>query len=422
MKYRTAPHWLVSAILMASLLPGQALAYACEPVFDTLGGYAEGLGLRDSQRLEACLIGAPVCVLDGRGEVHAFASVAEVPAREAAYMAVLQTDGGDCLSAVFSGGSAAAWLFMGWQPDSGTMQEIGALAELRLNSDAVPWSGVVGMLAEADAANRAARERAATERCARLAEPAEFTAGSAMQAIFCSYDLEHQATLLPLRFTAPWSPHDAETLAKPVLVQTWQVGGQEKGVLVVARQQLEGGEPYVSHGTGTAISVYVFNRDGDRWRYEKGKKYLFEDLGTYGEAPPMKLIRLGRKRYGIKFDTGYASMGYYEASTLLVSLSEQDFPVMGSFDVIANNEGTGDDPWGYEARLEMVEREDADYYDLRLVFEGSMKVWEGPESRIELRDEIQCLRVVDGRYVADEQATCLGAPAVMDTDGPDGEL
>lgn len=62
-------------------------------------------------------------------------------------------------------------------------------------------------------------------RCEELAKPREFTADTAMEAIFCEYDRAQQGTLLPLPATRGWQLGKASQLAIPHLTRTYSESG-----------------------------------------------------------------------------------------------------------------------------------------------------------------------------------------------------
>jgi hypothetical protein len=90
----------------------------------------------------ACLRTSRVCVLSMSGdEVWASNSIREIPESGQAALGIVQTAPSDapalCLAGIYSGGSAAAWLFTGWRVDAGKPLQIRGMWKANLNSDSV---------------------------------------------------------------------------------------------------------------------------------------------------------------------------------------------------------------------------------------------------------------------------------------------
>jgi hypothetical protein len=90
-----------------------------------------------------CLRTSRVCVLlFTDNQVLRADAVRDLPTEGESAMAVVQSAPADqpalCLAAVFSGGSAAAWLFEGWKIESGKPVELVSMGKARMNNDVVP--------------------------------------------------------------------------------------------------------------------------------------------------------------------------------------------------------------------------------------------------------------------------------------------
>lgn len=95
-----------------------------------------------TQKFLACLRTSRVCVLSNSGdEIWAGNSIHEIPEKGKAALGIVQTDSSDtpalCLAGIYSGGSAATWLFTGWRIAAGKPLEIRGMGKANLNSDAV---------------------------------------------------------------------------------------------------------------------------------------------------------------------------------------------------------------------------------------------------------------------------------------------
>ena len=218
--------------------------------------------------------------------------------------------------------------------------------------------------------------------CDTQSKPATFDQHTAMQAIFCQYNRQQGGTLIPLQHTAAWNSHQAQTLASPLLVETYSEKNTQKGVLVVQRQKLLEGKPEHSHAAGVVLSIYTFRFDGQHWIYEKGNKHAAES-GSFGTAPKGKLIKLGNDRYGLIFHGGFTGQGHTVTNTFIISLSDEGILENGQFDTGQSNGGAcSDDPedqkqlqlrpcWEYQGNIEFIQLKDKDYYLLRVSYSGT---------------------------------------------------
>jgi hypothetical protein len=224
---------------------------------------------------------------------------------------------------------------------------------------------------------------ARADRCAQLAKPKVFNKASAMLAIFCEYDAEHDGTLIPVRFTKDWQTRGARVLATPLLVATYHERGIRKGVLAVQRQDLdEDGEPIMGHAVSATISIYVFREQEESFVFEKGARNATA-TGAHGTAPGGRLMRLGTDRTGIWFEGGDVHQGYTNDYALVFSLSDPSIVHLGTFDTGQSNSGAcpeapwgHEDCWGYEGHPELVPVPGDPFAILRIRYEGTEK----PES------------------------------------------
>ena len=197
---------------------------------------------------------------------------------------------------------------------------------------------LASLLANAPPAPRAADE------CPELQRPAPFDKASAMLAVFCAYDTEHEGILLPLEYTEDWDLDEAETVVSPILAMRYQEGAAEKAVLAVQQQALFDGEISVAHAQTATISIYVFQRSNGRWAIEKRAEEALDE-GHDGEAPPVQLVKLGPERFGLWFFGFDLHQGYSSQSAFIVTLSEPRIREVVRLNLGEDNAGTcSDDP------------------------------------------------------------------------------
>jgi len=251
-------------------------------------------------------------------------------------------------------------------------------------------------------------------RCEELARPALFNGDTAMEAVFCQYDRGHGGTLLPLAATRGWRLERAEQLATPILAETYVEGGVRKGVLVVARQPLVGGEVADSHGTTVDLSVYVFRRAPDHWVYEKGSKTLASD-GSWGSPPGVRLVRLGEASFGLWWESGWTGQGYSMGTISIASLSQGVPEVLGRFETGQSHAGACEAAvregpcWEYRGRVEFLRIGAGGHWIVRHSLSGTKQ---DPPSRVMPVDSTTCHRVVGSRYAEAVVDGCAEAPPV----------
>jgi hypothetical protein len=100
--------------------------------------------------VKKCSINHPICILNYDQKVIAAQGVSEISkAPGGAILGAYQPDEHTCLVGQLSGGSAAAWLFEGWDTSSGAAKPIKSFGNTRLNSDSVFPAGLVNVMRSA---------------------------------------------------------------------------------------------------------------------------------------------------------------------------------------------------------------------------------------------------------------------------------
>ena len=146
MKY---PAILLTAFLIAPL--AQAQDMPCVKVEKVLLDDMQYLNARNDKDFSACIIQHRVCLLTDRGEVLKAQEIRNVPLdSDSVTFGIVQTPPNEkvtlCLSGAFSGGSAAAWVFRGWQFDNNTPRPLSNMSKGQLDNDAVPARTLAKMI------------------------------------------------------------------------------------------------------------------------------------------------------------------------------------------------------------------------------------------------------------------------------------
>jgi len=100
--------------------------------------------------VKKCSINHQICILNYDQKVIAAQEVSEISkAPSGAVLGAYQPDAHTCLVGQLSGGSAASWLFEGWDTSSGVAKPIKSFGKTRLNSDSVFPAGLVKVMRSA---------------------------------------------------------------------------------------------------------------------------------------------------------------------------------------------------------------------------------------------------------------------------------
>ncbi len=123
----------------------QAGEMPCVKAEKELLRYMSYLNARNEKDFSACIRSYRVCLLTFGGEVlkaQTIRSVRDPGEFDSVTLGIVQTPANEevtlCLVGAYSGGSAAAWTFDGWQTRNDTTVKLENMSKGRLNSDAVP--------------------------------------------------------------------------------------------------------------------------------------------------------------------------------------------------------------------------------------------------------------------------------------------
>ena len=130
------------AILTVPAAKGEEMP--CVKVEKELLNYMSYVNARNEKDFSACIRKYRVCLLPAfGGPILKAQQIRSVPTdSDTVSFGIVQTPPDEevtlCLAGVYSGGSAAAWMFKGWQLKNGSAIELPNMSKGKLNSDAVP--------------------------------------------------------------------------------------------------------------------------------------------------------------------------------------------------------------------------------------------------------------------------------------------
>jgi hypothetical protein len=198
------------------------------------------------------------------------------------------------------------------------------------------------------------------DRCSELATPARFDAASAMRAIFCEYDEQRRATLLPPRLTPGWKEKAAHGRAFPLFAGTYEEGDIKRGALVVGRREFTKGEMVLRQNEWLGLSLYVFKQKDGRFVFERGARDWI--TSWRGTEPGIELVKAGPDRFLLSFRHDWWLQGNTGKAVSLWSLSEPGAPELLWVQTHDENEGScshqKDDDlppcWSYDSEVELL--------------------------------------------------------------------
>jgi hypothetical protein len=163
-------------------------------------------------------------------------------------------------------------------------------------------------------------------------------------------------------------------------------------------QELEQG--FECHGCQPGIGVATFTNSEEGWRLDAMNHYAGE-VGSWGEAPQPQIVKMGRERYGIAFQSTYVGQGnFHVGETYFLEVGDSVDEVLfiethfdNSMNCGMREDGT-DRCEEYDSKLEFVPGKNAEIFDL--------KVTRTAKHDETLREETLYI-YADGKYQAAEK-------------------
>ena len=141
------------AIVCVSNQSFAAEVFPCTLLKDSvLSGHFSDLETQRVVAFRGCIQKKSICMLTNAGIQGGDTAIDFKATGQASWLAIVQVRNsvsGACLIGRYSGGSAAAWLFEGWQVESGKAKYLEQFATTKLNSDAVPPDALLAIMLKA---------------------------------------------------------------------------------------------------------------------------------------------------------------------------------------------------------------------------------------------------------------------------------
>ncbi|WP_417423989.1 hypothetical protein [Hoeflea sp.] len=112
------------------------------------------------------------------------------------------------------------------------------------------------------------------------------------------------------------------------------------------------------HGCAGKLGLVVLRAAGNRLALV-ARNSLFEDIGSWGMAPPeeaFRVVRLGKDNYGWLVESGFTGQGYTQGGVSVFGVLGDKVVDLGFIDTYSDNEGTCGDGLGacYRHSYEIV--------------------------------------------------------------------
>ncbi len=130
------------------------------------------------------------------------------------------------------------------------------------------------------------------------------------------------------------------------------------------------------HQCGALIDIGILDSVGsNKWRVSFIDN--IDQLGSWGGAPPFKILTFGDNQFGVLFDSGNTHMGYTTSDLFLYVFMEGGFKKLFEFyEAGVSNDGvTGveSEQWAYESQFEFEEAEAGLLPPIKITRSGTRK-------------------------------------------------
>jgi len=157
---------------------------------------------------------------------------------------------------------------------------------------------------------------------------------------------------------------------KPLAGYTWYNSGEPKFMMLFSKPGNG------SHASGAEIGGLFAGYDvtTKKWKI-RAQSLSIAELGSWGQAPEPRFLKLGPDRYGFIMEPGFTGQGYTEQVLLVYGVSGNGFAEMLKIPSFSDNGGTGaDEAEKYTVHVDLYQLVDdaKEFYDMeaRLFIDG----------------------------------------------------
>ncbi|MBC7475549.1 MAG: hypothetical protein H7263_14770, partial [Candidatus Sericytochromatia bacterium] len=94
------------------------------------------------------------------------------------------------------------------------------------------------------------------------------------------------------------------------------------------------------HVCAPIVGIALLAKHNNKWIIKDNHQYVGK-IGTFGNAPNPKLIKVGRDNYGLFFESFYTGMGMASSQVYIIAKTNKDYKiVLTDFDFSQDNKGS----------------------------------------------------------------------------------
>lgn len=113
------------------------------------------------------------------------------------------------------------------------------------------------------------------------------------------------------------SPVESVWRVCPYQLHTFKQGSQERAYLLL--QSNPAGPIMDCHICSPLMGSAIFEKQADGWKLLSQTRHLAFGLGTFGQAPPARFVKMGSERFGIWLESSYSGMGTTTVDHILLA-------------------------------------------------------------------------------------------------------
>ncbi len=163
------------------------------------------------------------------------------------------------------------------------------------------------------------------------------------------------------------------------------------------------------HACAPILGAAMFQQIDGAWFIEALQKDLGE-MGSWGQLPANKLVKIGPDMYGVIFNDGYTAQGITERQIEILGLVDGKFNILLTENTSYNNEGMFADPktepgaFKYDTEISFQEKEAGAPFELILTRKGTRpKDGHDGDGPIVKFSETLRYKIQNGKYVLSEK-------------------
>lgn len=161
--------------------------------------------------------------------------------------------------------------------------------------------------------------------------------------------------------------------------------GEDRRMLLLTETLARGKEGWEScHACAPIVGAAMFMEVEGDWYIEALRKDL-DEIGSWGEMPPSKLVQIGPQAWGARLDYGSTNQGITEGGMELIGIAKDRFEVLADLETNFSNEGMffegaeADGAYAFDSEISFEPSDNPEYWDLIVTTTGRKPIEESGE-------------------------------------------